>query len=196
MEPPQRNKDIYGRRPTSTSRGKTHERVMALQHAAGTIPGTEGVLEERPAGSIAEGIMGFHATWVETKPVTTRRAYERSLAFFARDLAESGPVPAMPVAQLDRDRLVAHLDWRVAAGLTDVGELQRAGLHLARLAEWLDEMYGTSLDAPREWMRDQAAARIAAAPPAYHTATAAAELRETADDAVRLGATDEDAPQR
>ena len=182
-----RTKDLYGRRPTSTSRGKTHGRIMALQHALGTIPGAEDALATAPEGSIAAGIRAFHTTWVEPKPVTTRRAYERTLAFFARDLQATGPEPAQPATQLRRERLAAHLDWRIHAGLTDVGELQRAGLHLARLAEWFDETFDLNLGATREWMREQAAARIDLAPPAYHTATSADQLRDTSRDAAVLG---------
>jgi hypothetical protein len=181
------SKDIYSRKATSTSRGKTIQRIMDLQHAQGMIPGTEQVLAERPAGSIAEAIWAFHAAWVETKPVTTRRAYERSLAFFARDLAANGPAPQRPLGELTRDRLVEHLDWRLANALSDPGELQRAALHLTRLCEWSETELGASLDANRAWMREHAASRIAAAPPAYHVATRADELRDTTGDAGLLG---------
>jgi len=183
-------RDIYGRSATSQSRGKTIQRIMDRQHAGGMIPGTEDVLADRPSGSIAEAILDFHATWVEPKQVTTRRAYERSLAFFARDLAEVGPAPALPLAQLSRDRLVQHLDWRLTRGLTDPGELQRAALHLTRLCEWIAEHFGVDLQADRAWMRAQAAERIAAAPPAYHVATRADELRDTSGDAAALGTDD------
>ncbi len=189
METPDRPaKDIYERKATSQSRGRTIQRIMDRQHAVGMIPGTEQVLAERPEGSIAEAVLAFHAEWVEPKQVTTRRAYERSLAFFARDLAEQGPTPSEPLATLSRDRLVAHLDWRLARGLTDPGELQRAALHLTRLCEWIGEHRGVDLDADRAWMRAQAAARIAAAPPAFHVATSADELRDTSADATVLGA--------
>ena len=70
-------KDIYDRRATSRSRGKTIQRIMDRQHPVGMIPGTELVLAERPVGSIAEAVLAFHAAWVEPKQVTTRRAYER-----------------------------------------------------------------------------------------------------------------------
>lgn len=183
-------KDIYDRRPTSTSRGRTIQRIMDLQHAAGMIPGTEGVLDERPAGSIAEAVMAFHADWVESKAVTTRRAYERSLAFFARDLAANGPAPSAPLAELGRERLAAHLDWRIANALHDPGELQRSALHLTRFCEWSESELGASLGADRAWMREQAARRIAAAPPAFHVASSAAQLRDTGSDADLLGAED------
>lgn len=184
-------KDIYDRRPTSESRGRTIQRIMDLQHAQGVIPGTEEVLAERPPRSIAEAIVAFHAAWVEPKPVTTRRAYERSLAFFARDLAATGPAPQAPLAELGRERLVQHLDWRLSNGLHDPGELQRAALHLTRLCEWASTELGVDLGADRAWMRAQAAARIAAAPPAFHVATSAEELRDTAGDAGVLGTTED-----
>jgi hypothetical protein len=179
-------KDTYGRSATSTSRGRTIERILDHQHPAGMIPGTEGVLDERPAGSIAAAIAAFHADWVEQRQVTTRRAYERSLAFFARDLHASGPAPRDPIGTLDRERLVAHLDWRIAAGLHDPGELQRAALHLTRLCEWSNERLGAGIDVDRAWMRAQAAERIAAAPPAFHVASSADELRDTSGDAALL----------
>jgi hypothetical protein len=181
-----RERDIYDRRATSESHGRTIERIMDLQHAAGMIPGTEQALSERPEGSIAAAILGFHADWVESKQVTTRRAYERSLAFFARDLEANGPHPRSPLAALQRDRLVEHLDWRLAHGLDDPGELQRAALHLTRLCEWATEHHGVELDADRAWMRAHAAKRIAAAPPPFHVATSSSELRDTGDDESRL----------
>lgn len=180
-------KDIYGRRATSRSRGRTIQRILDHQHAAGMIPGTEAVLAERPEGSIAAAVLAFHATWVEDKQVTTRRAYERSLAFFVRDLAANGPSPQEPVEQLTRDRIVEHLDWRLGNGLHDPGELQRAALHLTRLLEWFQETLDLDLGADRAWMRQQAADRIAAAPPAFHVATSADELRDTSADADAIG---------
>lgn len=187
-EPGRSPKDLYGRKAVSQSRGRTIQRIMDLQHAPGTIPGTETVLADRPAGSIAEAIMAFHAAWVEPKQVTTRRAYERSLAFFARDLAAGGdPTPQAPLDQLGRDRIVAHLDWRLVNALTDPGELQRAALHLSRLCEWAEEATGVTLGADRAWMREQAASRIAAAPPPFHVATRADQLRDTSGDAHDLG---------
>jgi hypothetical protein len=181
-------KDIYDRRPTSTSRGKTIQRIMDLQHAAGMIPGAEAVLAERPEGSIAEAIMAFHAAWVEPKAVTTRRAYERSLAFFARDLAANGPAPTEPLDALGRERLAAHLDWRIANALHDPGELKRSALHLTRFCEWCETELGVELQADRAWMREQAARRIAAAPPAFHVARTSDELRDTLTDASALDA--------
>jgi len=186
-----RRTDLYGRRATSTSRGKTHDRILALQHAPGTIPGAESALQERPAGSIAALVLEFHATWVESKQVTTRRAYERTLTFLLRDLAANGPTPSGPAAALDRDRLVAHLDWRVGHGLDDVGEIQRSALHLARLAEWFGSEHGVEIDVTRELMRAAAAERIAAAPATYHTATVADQLRDTSGDAAHFGVTED-----
>ncbi|MCW2920957.1 MAG: hypothetical protein JWL76_831 [Thermoleophilia bacterium] len=183
-------KDIYDRKATSVSRGKTIQRIMDRQHASGMIPGTELVLAERPDGSIAEAVLAFHGEWVEPKQVTTRRAYERSLAFFVRDLAANGPAPTEALAALSRDRLVEHLDWRLANGLHDPGELQRAALHLTRLCEWIGGHRGVDLDADRAWMRAQAAGRIDAAPPAFHVATSADELRDTSGDADALGTSD------
>lgn len=180
-------RDIYGRRATSSSRGKTIQRILDHQHAAGMIPGTEGVLDDRPDGSIAAVIMAFHAAWVEPKQVTTRRAYERSLAFFARDLAANGPDPTRPVTELDRERIVAHLDWRIAAGMHDPGELQRAALHLTRLCEWANEQLDANIDVDRAWMRERAADRIALAPPPFHVASSAEQLRDTSNDAATLG---------
>lgn len=176
-----RPRDIYGRRPTSESRGRTHERIMALQHEAGRLPGAEDALAERPGGSIAAAICEFHVTWVEPKIVTVRRAYERSLALFARDLAENGPPPGTPTAELTPERLVAHLDWRIGVGLQDPGEIQRSALHLARFAAWLTER-GTPIDVPRAWMREHANQRIALLPPAFHVATEASQLRAPASE--------------
>lgn len=184
------SRDIYGRRPTSTSRGKTIDRIMDHQHAPGTIPGAEQVLAQRPAGSIAAVIVDFHRGWVESRPVTTRRAYERSLAFLARDLAEHGPDPSSPTALLARERLVEHLDWRLARSLSDPGELQRCCLHLARLCEWIDGQGGAASRVDRAWLRTQAAARIATAPPPFHVASRAEQLRDTSRDEATLDAGD------
>lgn len=150
MTPP---RDIYGRRPTSQSRGKTHDRIMQLQHAPGTLPGGDEVLADAPAGSIGEALLTFHRQWVEHQSVTSRRAYERSIVLLARDLAERGPKPGEPSTLVDAKRLAAHLDWRVANGLDHAGELQRAGAHLARLGEWMDAEHGTTLGPLRETLR-------------------------------------------
>lgn len=181
-------RDIYGRPATSKSRGKTIDRIMQLQHATGMIPGTEGLLDgEQPTGSIAAAITSFHRGWVEPKPVTTRRAYERSLAFFARDLAANAPALDAPFDSIDRDRLVGHLDWRIRCGLDDPGELQRAALHLTRLCEWSNEQLGSTIEVDREWMRERAAERIATGPLPFHVAKTADDLRDTSADARVLG---------
>jgi hypothetical protein len=181
-----KERDIYDRRGTSQSRGRTIQRILDHQHAAGMIPGTQQALADHPAGSIAEAVLAFHADWIESKRVTTRRAYERSLAFFVRDLAANGPAPASPLDELERGRIVAHLDWRMAAGLQDPGELQRAALHLTRLCEWAAEHLGVDLQPDRVWMRAQATERIARALPMFHVATRADELRDTSGDEAAL----------
>lgn len=190
----ERTKDIYGRRPTSASRGKTHERIMALQHDPSVIPGTEAVLAERPPGSIAASILAFHADQVVARPVTTRRAYERSLAFFARDLAATGPSPQAAASVLDRERAAQHLDWRIEQGLHDAGELQRSALHLSRLFEWLVDaelLAPAAFEDGRAWMRAEAARRIEHAPPPFHVAASADELRDVSGDAALLAAEEE-----
>ena len=182
-----RPKDIYDRKPTSESRGKTHERIMALQHDPSMIPGAEAVLAEAPEGSIARALIDFHQAEIISRPVTTRRAYERSIAFFARDLAESGtgPHPRESVDALTRDRIASHIDWRLGNGLIDPGELTRSSLHLSRFAEWLvaaGRKTETEFADFRPWMRAQAADKIASAPPAFHVAADAADLRDTSSD--------------
>lgn len=180
-----RPKDIYDRKPTSESRGKTHERIMALQHDPSMIPGAEDVLAEAPEGSIARALIDFHQDQVTSRPVTTRRAYERSIAIFARDLAQDGPHPREPLASLDRERMAAHLAWRLQNGLHDAGELQRSSLHMSRIGEWLVAQglkTGDEFADFRAWMRARAAAKIAEAPPAFHIATEASQLRDTSAD--------------
>ena len=140
-----RSRDIYGRRSTSQSRGKTHERIMALQHDPTAIPGTGAALEGCGDGSIGAALMAFHADWVRERPVAPRRAYERTIALLLRDLAANGPQPSALVAELSGERLVAHATWRRESRLTDPGELRRMPVHLARIATWLDEHVGTSL---------------------------------------------------
>lgn len=132
--------------------------------------------------------MAFHAEHVQPKPVTTRRAYERSLTLFMRDLVAQGPLPRTLVvdSKLDRERFASHLDWRVAQGLDDAGELQRAALHLARFGEWLVSTGRLNAEAfidGRTWMRAEAGRRIADAPPAFHVAADADALRDTSGDA-------------
>lgn len=188
MKDPARPKDMYGRKPTSSSRGKTHDRILAMQHEPGMLPGAEAILADRPAGSLAEAVMAFHAEHVQPKPVTTRRAYERSLTLFVRDLVARGPLPNTLVvdSKLDRERFANHLDWRMEQGLHDAGELQRSALHLARLGEWLvstGRLPAESFVDGRAWMRAEAVRRIADAPPAFHVAADAAALRDVSGDA-------------
>lgn len=180
------SRDRYGRRPTSTSRGKTHERIMRMGTTRGTIPGAEQALAEAPPGSIAACILAFHDAFVAGQGPTSRRAYERTLALFANDLLMVGPAPTTTATVLTRDRLVAHLDWRVAHGLHDAGELQRGALHLSRLSEWIDTKLGCDIGADRAWMRTAARDRIAMLPPAFQTARSADELRDTSRDEAML----------
>jgi hypothetical protein len=156
-----RERDIYGRKPTSNSRGRTDERIMALQHAKGTLPGAEGLLDGCGDGSIGAAITRFHVEFVEPKPVTSRRAYERSLVFLLRDLAEVGPNPTASIAELSEERLAAHLDWRVAHGLTHAAELSRAGVHLGHIGEWLDANCNGSTGTTRDRMREAASQFVA-----------------------------------
>lgn len=132
-----RSRDIYGRRATSTSRGRTQQRIMDLQHDPATIPGAEEHLAAPAPGSIASSLAAFHRTWVVEQPVAPRRAYERTLALLLRDLAEAGPAPQDPVTDLDGRRLAAHATWRLQVGLTGEGELRRLPVHLARIGEHL-----------------------------------------------------------
>ena len=158
---PVRARDIYGRKAVSQSRGRTHERIMALQHAEGSLPGADELLAEAPAGSIGAGIRGFHAQWVTPlKSVTSRRAYERSLVLLAKDLAErdvSGQLTD-PVGSLRRESLTEHLTWRIVHGMIDAAELQRCAAHLTRLAAWLDEHAGGEVGLERGDLRAVVAA--------------------------------------
>lgn len=164
------SRDIYGRRPTSQSRGKTHERIMALQHAPGTLPGADELLAgpdggAATTGSIAAAIRAFHAGWVETQTVTVRRGYERMLVLLARDVAgDADGALQQPVATLTRARVEQHLAWRVGNGLVDRQELLRCGVHLHRLTEWLDANAGTAIGVTRDEMRDAAARATAHSP--------------------------------
>ena len=69
----------------------------------------------------------------------------------------------------------------------DPGELQRAALHLTRLCEWANEQLDANIDVDRAWMRERAADRIALAPPPFHVASSAEQLRDTSNDAATLG---------
>lgn len=149
-------RDIYGRKPVSRSRGKTHERIMALQHAPGTLPGADELLADCPAGSIGAVIESFLVGWVQQQPVTVRRGYERALVLLLKDFASNGPQPAEPAPVLAGERLLAHLQWRVDNGLDDRTEVVRGSVHLARLADWFDAEAGTALGAFRERLRTRA----------------------------------------
>jgi len=154
-------RDIYGRRPVSRSRGKTQQRIMDLQHDPAQLPGGDELLRDAVPGTLAASIRGLHQGWVVDQVVTSRRAYERSLVLLARDFAENGPGLDAPPATLSAERLEAHLHWRVAMGLTHPAELQRAGVHLGRFAEWLDGSAGTALGQYKDRLRASAAALVA-----------------------------------
>jgi hypothetical protein len=128
-----------------------------------------------------------HTTLDEAPKLFTLATMTALVAFFARDLAESGvgPHPRDPITELTRERIASHIDWRLANGLIDPGELTRSSLHLSRFAEWLVAA-GLKTEAEfaefRPWMRAQAAGKIAAAPPAFHVAADATALRDTSGD--------------
>lgn len=152
---PQR--DPYGRRTTSRSRGRTHERILAMQHGSNELPGAQDLLADAPVGSVAACVGDFNSGWLAPSlQVTARRAYERSMVLLLRDLAENGPDPRGPVQQLARARFEQHLEWRVERRLVDRTELLRCTVHLARLGAWLDERHGTSLEIDRTQLRDHA----------------------------------------
>ena len=126
---------------------------MALQRADDVLPGAEAVLRDAPHGSIGAAISTFHAEVVVPLKVTPRRAYERTLVLLVRDLAERTPTPTSPLADLSSDALAGHLRWRASHGLVDGAEMIRAALHLSRLAAWMDEHEGTSINLPSEGLR-------------------------------------------
>lgn len=159
-----RTRDLYGRRTTSRSRGRTDERIMALQHRRGVLPGAQELLADPQPGSIGAALTGFHREWVEQQAVTSRRTYERALVLLARDLAANGPALDHPVRELDQARLATHLAWRADNGLRDSAELVRASVHLARLADWLDTTCTAQIGASREVLRE-VAVRLAGGPP-------------------------------
>lgn len=150
------SKDIYGRRPRSDSHGRTAPRILALQHAADVLPGAAELLADAPRGSIGEGIQGFLVDWVAHRPVTSRRAYERGLVLLARDLTANGPQLAAPAGSLDTARFAQHLAWRVDNGLDHPLELVRAGVHLTRFADWLNEHRDCAIATSREELREHA----------------------------------------
>lgn len=154
---PEKTRDIYGRRPISQSRGKTQQRIMDLQHAAGEVPGIENELAAPPDGSIASAFKRFLVEWVETRPLTSRRTYERTLMMLVKDLESTDLSVNEPVLKLTADRLEKHLEWRISQGLDDAQELLRTGVHLARIGEWCDEHENTSFGDLRDRFRAAAA---------------------------------------
>jgi hypothetical protein len=177
-----RPKDIYSRRSVSDSRGRTHERVLARQHGVGVLPGAEHLLQDAPEGSIAAGTHTFLVEWLSSRPVTSRRAYERSITIFLRDLERNGPHPHEFAADLTLQRLYQHLAWRIEVGLRDAGELQRCVLHLARVCEWLDTTFNAGISPDRAELRAAASTVLASVPPPFQAAHTAADLRDTSDD--------------
>jgi hypothetical protein len=154
-----KERDIYCRRPISTSRGRTHERIMALQHAPEALPGAEELLPaEAPDGSIAAAVRSFHRDWVAQRPVTGRRAYERLLVLLVKDLAANGPSLAEPLPALDQARLFAHLQWRLDNGMGHASELPRAAVGLARMIE---HACGEEQTALRDQLRERVAMLLA-----------------------------------
>lgn len=148
--------DPYDRKPTSDSRGRTHERILGMQRANGTLPGADELLADAPAGSIGAAVLGFLVDWVEHRSVTSRRAYERSLVLLVRDCAEHGPALDSPASALNAARLAQHLAWRIDNGLNNPTELIRCAVHVSRLADWLDEHHGAQVNASREDLRQLA----------------------------------------
>ena len=156
METPSR--DIYGRKPVSESRGRTDDRILAMQHDPDTLPGTEDLLDaSMPSGSIGAVIQSFQVEWVKTQPITNRRAYERALMLLVHDLAQNGPSLSEPIERLTGDRLVAHLDWRWHAGMHHPTDFPRAAVNLARLLEHHHPSDDTAL---RDRLRDHVTALL------------------------------------
>lgn len=148
-----------------------------MAHDPSTIPGAEELLADAPPGSTAQLVCAFHAGWVAGRTVTVRRAYERTLALWVRHLAECGPHPREDAAPVDARSLATHLDWRIACGFTDAGELRRVALHLARLEAWGAVRDERPLALTRDDARTVADSRLATVPPPFHTAATADELR-------------------
>lgn len=130
---------------------------MDLQHATGSIPGIEYALANPPEGSIAAALTQFLLTWVEPLPLTSRRTYERTLMMLVKDLQMTGPDVSESTQKLSAQRLESHLDWRISVGLDDTAELLRTGVHLARLASWLDANVGSEFGDLRDQFRAYAA---------------------------------------
>jgi hypothetical protein len=169
--------DIYGRKPTSTSRGKTHDRIMALQHDPAIIPGTAGLLEHPTAGSIAAVMVETHQHVVVHLPVTTRRAHERTFAMIARDLHDHGPGLAVPFADFTIDRFAAHLDWRLAHGFDDPGEMRRTIVHVGKLVSHARDVMQIPSPLTKDQLREVVERRAAQVPPPFGAASTSAELQ-------------------
>lgn len=160
------SRDIYGRKPTSESRGKTQQRIMDLQHAPGQLPEMAELLQDLAAGSIGQAIDRFVREWVTEQAVTSRRSYERTMMLLVRDFQEPQsdrePELGLPAERLDLDRLVQHLRWRISKGLVDEAELRRATVHLARFSAWARDNVAPQVPAiDRESLRAQLDALLA-----------------------------------
>jgi hypothetical protein len=155
------SRDLYSRKPVSNSRGRTDDRILAMQHAPDQLPGAEELLgDSPPEGSIAAAVRRFHADWVVSRPITSRRAYERALVLLVNDLAENGPSLDVPIDVLTPDRLVSHLQWRAARGMVHPGDVPRAAVNLARFLEHANDAIDG--DALRDRLRDVAAQLVSA----------------------------------
>lgn len=134
---------------------------MALQRADGTLPGAELLFAEATGNvavtSIGGELLRFLDEHVISMPITSRRAYERSLVLLLRDLDESGPAPTSPMQALGGDRFIQHLQWRVRAGLDEPAELTRCAVQLGHLTEWLHERGHSELTSDRDALRAAAA---------------------------------------
>jgi hypothetical protein len=130
---------------------------MSLQRADGSLPGADDVLEGASPTSIGGIINEFLNEYVVNLPITSRRAYERSLVLLLRDLSESGPEPSRPAESLTGDRFSQHLHWRVNSGLDEPAELTRCAVQLGHLTEWLADRGVTGLDVDRDALRATAA---------------------------------------
>ncbi len=95
-------------------------------------------------------------------PITSRRAYERSLVLLVRDFAQRGPDLHDATAVLSLERLCHHFTWRADNGLDDRVELARCAVHIARFAAWATDTGRAVLPDAASQLRD-AAARTGAA---------------------------------
>ncbi len=136
MSDERRTKDIYGRRATSSSRGRPTNGSSRCstnpEPSRALTPRSSTLRQARSPRACFE----FHRTWGRDPAGDHPARLRALLALLMRDLAAHGPEPAEPAGALDRERLVSHLDWRIARQLVDPGELQRSALHMARLGAW------------------------------------------------------------